>query len=675
MRGLSRWDALALLAVLLLAAALRLSEPGTLEFLHDEAMLSLMAQDLAAGSSIPLTGIPSSVGIPNPPTSVYVMALPYALSRSPQVATLFVAALNVAGVGLLWAVARRWFGAGVALAAGLIYAVNPWALLYSRKIWAQDFQTPLLLLALLLALEGFRAGRRWAQMLSLPVLFFGLQIHFAGWALLPLFAALVITGMKNSPQERREDRETTAGYAAAGAQRRRIVRVQSAWLAAGVLLALLTLLPYAIGLAETLAREPYRLENLLSRGGDRLQLSADALRYSLNLAAGVGLESWIAPQQQADLLARVPPLSALLVITPMLLALGIWAALQKPLGWLLAGWALLPLLVFTPTWTPVYPHYFIAALPGYALLTGMGAVCLFTTLRSVRMGGCIPSLQPVLRPALMTVGAALLISQALWWRGALRYVETTATPYGFGTPMSGLLAVRDALADERDVLVISDGFEIRYDQEAAIWPVMLRGTADCVRTLAGDGLAVFPARPFAALVAPNAPPTPVNNLYSQPDAQVFPLRPGEGVYTLSRFDQPPVWSGPALTPIAPARFGSGAQLTGYHLGADRLYLEWRLPGAAAADYHYFGHLLDARGEKLAQTDSILWPGRFWCADDRVIAWAALPPHTGAVTLRVGLYTLSGNGGFINELLLDESGNPAAAWLDIALDEQLPVFSQ
>ncbi|MBL8163940.1 MAG: glycosyltransferase family 39 protein, partial [Anaerolineae bacterium] len=427
MRGLRRWDVLALLAVLLLAAALRLGEPGVLEFLHDEAMLSLMAQDMAAGGSIPLTGIPSSVGIPNPPTSVYVMALPYALSHSPQFATLFVAALNVIGVGLLWGIARRWFGAGVALAAGLIYAVNPWALLYSRKIWAQDFQTPFILLALLLALYGFREGRRWAQVLCLPVLFFGLQIHFAAWALLPLFIVLIVRGL------RRRD-----GIVAAA-----II---------GILLALLTLLPFALGLADTLAREPYRLENLLNRGGGGLSLSADALRYSLNLASGLGLETWVAPQQQVDLLAQIAAPSALLVVALALLVIGTWAVLRRPLGWLLIAWALLPLLVFTPTWTPVYPHYFITALPAYALLMGVGAVYVFTVLRSVRMG-CIPSLRPILRPALMTVGAALLITQVLYWRGVLRYVETTATPYGFGTPMSGLLAVRDALADEDDVLV------------------------------------------------------------------------------------------------------------------------------------------------------------------------------------------------------------------------------
>jgi hypothetical protein len=647
---------LALLAVLLLAAALRLGEPGVLEFLHDEAMLSLMAQEMAAGGGIPLTGIPSSVGIPNPPTSVYVMALPYALAHSPQVATLFVAALNVVGVGLLWGIARRWFGAGVALAAGLIYAVNPWALLYSRKIWAQDFQTPFILLALLLALYGFREGRRWAQVLCLPVLFFGLQIHFAAWALLPLFVILVLRGL-----------------------RRRDGRSPVPTILVSIGLAALILLPFAVGLADMLAREPQRLDTLLNRGGGGLSLSADALRYSVNLATGLGLESWLAPQQQAELLARVPAPSALLVIDAALLLLGGWAALRRPLGWLLVAWALLPLLVFTPTWTPVYPHYFITALPAYALLLGMGAVYAYARLQDGlrrNIGRKRQCLVPTddrqwglvsLRLVLFTLGAGLLLTQVLWWRGLLRYVETTATPYGFGTPMSGLLAVRNALAAEDDVLVISDGFEVRYDQEAAIWPVMLRGTADCVRTITGDGLAVFPARPFAVLVAPNALPDPVNNLYRQPDAQTFPLRPGEGVYTLARFAQPPDWDAPALTPIAPAQFGGGAQLTGYHLSADRLYLEWLLPGPVAADYHYFGHLLDARGEKLAQADSILWPGRFWCAGDRVISWVALPPHDAAVTtLRVGLYTLSGEGGFANEPLLDAAGNPVAAWLDIPL---------
>ncbi|MCA9913388.1 MAG: glycosyltransferase family 39 protein, partial [Anaerolineae bacterium] len=195
-------DWLLLALVLLCAAVVRFGQPGIVEFFHDDAMLSTLAQNMAAGEYFPVTGINSSVGIPNPPTSVYVMALPFFFDSNPMTAILFVMGLNVLGVGILWLIAQRYFGRTVALVAGLSYALSPWAALYSRKIWAQDFHTPFVLLGILLGLYGFWEAQRrsetehprwrlssheWAQIFTLPVLLFAFQIHFAAWALIPVY--------------------------------------------------------------------------------------------------------------------------------------------------------------------------------------------------------------------------------------------------------------------------------------------------------------------------------------------------------------------------------------------------------------------------------------------------------------------------------------------------------
>ena len=134
-----RADLLALLLILFAAAAMRLGRSGVVEYFHDDAMLTTLALEMAAGERFPLTGILSSTGIPNPPTSVYVMAIPFSLSSDPNAAIHFIMLLNVGGVGLLWLMARRYFGRRAALIAGLAYAVNPWAVLFSRKIWAPGF--------------------------------------------------------------------------------------------------------------------------------------------------------------------------------------------------------------------------------------------------------------------------------------------------------------------------------------------------------------------------------------------------------------------------------------------------------------------------------------------------------------------------------------------------------
>jgi hypothetical protein len=634
----TRRDLIGLALVLVVATILRLGEPGMVEFLHDEAYLSLLAQDLVAGGPIPVTGIPSSVGIPNPPISLYVMAIPYALSSSPLIATLFIAVLNVAGVGLLWLMGHRYLRRNVALLTGLAYAVNPWAVLYSRKIWAQDFHTPFVLLGLLVGLHGFVEGKRWAQALCLPLLFLAFQIHFAAWALLPLYPWLLWRGRN---------------------------RLSHGALTLSVILAVLTLAPFLIGLSRTIEQEPYRISNAFDGQGRVVILEAAALVNNVRMATGVGLETWVAPEQQAHLLASLPNFQLLWFVAIGLATLaGLIAVWAKPEWRVMSGfvnlWVLAPLVVFTPTWTRVYPHYFTASIPALSLAFGMGVVSCSGYLKALLRF-------PLTASLVLAVLGLVLLTQALWWRGLLRYVDVTNTPAGYGTPIRYLLDVRDALAESDDVIVVSDGFEALYDQEPAAWPVLLRDTATCVRTITGDALAVFPNHPFAVLVAPNAPDNPVDGLYETNNPLALSLRPEAGAYTLHHFERAPDWSGPPLNEIVPVRFDNGAHLTRYRLDADRMYLEWQLPGPVSKDYHYFGHFLDADGERVGQRDNLLWPGRFWCEGDRLITWADVDLPGGVEMLRIGLYALEG-GGVVNSSVLDDAGNPVASWADIALQQ-------
>ncbi len=623
---------LSLLLILMAAAFVRFSYPGTVEFKHDEATLSLLALDWLHGGAFPVTGMPSSVGIPNAPASVYVIALPFGLGLDALGATLFIAALNVAGVGLLWWLAYRYIGFAPALIAGLIYALNPWAILYSRKIWAQDFHTPLLLLALMLGLLGFWERKRWAQVLCLPVFLFALQIHFAGWVLLPLYGWLLLTsGRRISP----------------------LALMVSALLGIGVLI------PFGLGIQQTMESEPERITNVLNRSGsdDGLSLSPDALVYTLALSTGTGIENEVAAPQFEPSLPRLTEIWITLIGGAAIIGLiAVWWR-----DWRLAGlvwlWAALPLLAFTPQWTAIYPHYFIASIPAYALLVGIGVGVPFAQIKSLRF----------IRGAVIALFCLLPLSQGLYWYELIAYLDTTYTPGGFGPPLADLLAARDALTGEDDVVILSDGFERLYDQEPVIWSVLLDSRADCVRTLDGnDSKALFPAGAFAVLTAPNAPENPVGGLYGAGQPEIYQLRPGEGDYTLHRFAAAPAWDGPVLAQIAPLRFDNGAQLTGYYLSGNQVYLDWKLSGPVDADYQFFVHLLDASGERIAQQDSRFWPGRFWCAGDRLITWTAMEIPAGTETLRVGLYRLV-NGGFVNSNLLDSAGNVLNPWADIPLN--------
>lgn len=186
------WEWIGLLLILAAGAWLRLSHLELLEFQRDEAhALELALQWLRAGN-LPLAGLVSSTGVTNPPLFVYLIAPLVAISHNPVEVSGGMALLNVAAVGLCWYACRRYSGAVCALVAAAMFAVSPWAVIFSRKIWAQDL-IPLLATATLWAVSALCLGRRkraifWVACLPLALA----QIHFAGLALVATIAVILL---------------------------------------------------------------------------------------------------------------------------------------------------------------------------------------------------------------------------------------------------------------------------------------------------------------------------------------------------------------------------------------------------------------------------------------------------------------------------------------------------
>src|SRR5258708_11766182 len=183
-----------LAAILILAAVLRLGWPGVVEFKRDEANLSVLTLDLVHGRNFPLLGIDSSVGIRNAPMNVYALVPPYLLSSNPVLATEYVGLLNVIAVLLVYGLARRYYGVLPAVMAGLLYAGSPWAVIYSRKIWAPDMLPVCVLLTIGTGLLGLIAGERCADLAHLPLLAITGQIHYVTFVLIPISLYLIYVG-------------------------------------------------------------------------------------------------------------------------------------------------------------------------------------------------------------------------------------------------------------------------------------------------------------------------------------------------------------------------------------------------------------------------------------------------------------------------------------------------
>lgn len=657
-----RGEWLALALILLLVAALRMGAPGISEFKRDEANMMARALDLARGRELPLLGLSSSVNVPNPPVSVYLFAVPFLFSDSPLPATLYVGALNVVAVALTWALGRRYVSARAALIAALLYTASPWGAIYARKLWAQDLLPPFAVLTVFTALLGYAENRRWARIAHWPLLALTVQIHYAAASLIPLSALTLALWSR---------------------------RVRRRELAAGLLLAALTLLPATIGAYRDGWLSPDTWRERVQTDPDHARVfSSRALEHAWLIVAGTDIHALAGPEQFRAYRATVPDADPLFALIPLAATLtAAWwlgrAGVRRSIAdfglrianlivrnlrvlakvspsdipakeerdgvqIVLAAWLIVPVLLFTWEWTEVVAHYFIPLMPAAYLLAGAGV--------DAGMGALgAPRLRRALSAGVAALLALIVALQVYAFAALLDFVDGRATPGGFGTPLHYLLDIRaEILArSPADVIVISDQEVAPFDEIPAVWGALL-DPLPSVRFVDGTRTAVFPAGDALELIAP------VPGLRTcldaacldAPETDVFPLRPGEPPYALRpAADTLPLTD---MTPIAPVRFANSATLTGYALDAGSVALVWELNGPGSADAQAFVHALDASGARLAQADRPAWPGRYWRAGDRLVLWfdLILPPQ--AASLYAGMYTIEGEA-FRNVEVLDEAG--------------------
>jgi dolichyl-phosphate-mannose-protein mannosyltransferase len=169
-----------------LGAALRLYRLDAMEFKFDEQQgLTLAAQLLAdrpwaTGTSWPTHGMVSSHGVGNAPLFTWIVALLWSVAGNPVGVVALIAAMNAGCLYPLWRWARRHMDEERALLMLAIFAVSPFAVLFSRKIWTQDLLLPGIT-TLLWAIEWLRGDRAWRGLavLGLAALLIG-QLHQAG---------------------------------------------------------------------------------------------------------------------------------------------------------------------------------------------------------------------------------------------------------------------------------------------------------------------------------------------------------------------------------------------------------------------------------------------------------------------------------------------------------------
>lgn len=370
--------------ILILAAAgyLRLHNLHTSPIQNDQSILLSIAMRWVNGGMIPLAANKSSAGIMNPPLIVYLLSLPLFIQPTLMAVHVFLALLGVGAVALLLS-AHRLFGWRVVLLAGLLFAVNPWAVHYSRFIWNPN-PTPFFSTLLLLSLIVYIAGKPETSSATKPTTYlwvvqpiaFSLmvavvalaaitQVHLSGLVLIPTVSLIAIVFWRRwlfSPQ---------------------------AWagLVAGGLLALALYAPFleyerAVGFTDLQATLT-ALTGGNSPNGDvgEPETNAAALLLAQDLATGDNISD-ITTITNSPVLSGLNLISSLLffasliytILTPFLWR---WRHPQQPLPprqrilVIIALWLTVPILLYLRHTIYLQNYYFLYLFPAPFLAAGL----------------------------------------------------------------------------------------------------------------------------------------------------------------------------------------------------------------------------------------------------------------------------------------------------------------
>ena len=173
-----------LIAILVLAAVLRLSRLELVPMTNEMAGSGLTANMVVAsspGTGWPLAGALTE-GVRGSSLFIYLVSLPNQLIWHPLTGVVLVALLNVWAVFLAYRLADRLFGHRAALAAGLLLACSPWAVVYSRQLWAGSCLAVVSLWLIGMSLTWLSEGGSGRLVRMLVLGFLIPQLHYSGLA-------------------------------------------------------------------------------------------------------------------------------------------------------------------------------------------------------------------------------------------------------------------------------------------------------------------------------------------------------------------------------------------------------------------------------------------------------------------------------------------------------------
>ncbi|MCL4459168.1 MAG: glycosyltransferase family 39 protein [Chloroflexi bacterium] len=631
-------DGLILFIIMGLAAYTHLSHMDLVEFKGDESLVCNLAVAFLEGKHLPLIGIPSSVGIANPPAFVYLMAIPLAITRDAALATGFVGLLNVLAVGLCYRFCSEYFGRRMAQIASLLFAVNPSIVLFSRKIQSQDVLALFTLLFISSIFAFAVKGQSRGLILSFFWLALLLQLHFAAVGLIPLLVLVLF-----------------------------LFRAKIAALVSSAAIFALTFLPYGYW---QLTHDWLDVKTALSLAKSPAQVDLQAARWAVGLLADPAYHS-VTGESYEKFIAQMPNFAWLYRGEMILFLAGLgylgyrWLKRdesRRKFGLLLL-WGIVPVLFFSRHSMPIYPHYLLIVYPMPFIAIGilLGHILEWA---SSRWEG-FPSLLGIKSIVTRFSTRAILVCSILFlvtlvgiqiyaFSFYISFIDRESTIGGYGIPLKYLVNVlQQARAlnatPDAPLYVAASGSDLRESlsflaqgRPALRWfnansgfllPPEGSGETLYLLTDEQSRLASFLERGFSdRLVGVAGRP-------GNPTAFKF--------YRLGVKDVLKPGNDHSLSLTLP----NGLRLLGYRLerqvqaGDILLFvLYWKITQTrpvSSEEYVFFAHLLDTKWQKWGGYDGQGYPLPDWQRGDVVLSWFPIRVNPGALLgqywLQFGMY--------------------------------------
>jgi len=324
---------------LLLGIGLRLWRPDLGQINFDESNVASLIGDWKYGGAFPLVGTVSSYGFRAAQGWPWFAALGLLPTDDPYALLAIGIGAGVAGFIACWWVARRWLGPWGGVAAALFHGTMFYCVLLERGAWQPVFlQAPMALCLDALLRLGVQR-KPWALAAACGWLGVLVSVHYTAIAFV-----LVVP--------------LAAWYA------RSMLRFRH--LAAAALVGLLPLMPFLVYQANPTVHFNEVTELLsLSRGTSTFDF--DTVTSTIQIAttdgaAGLGGHAW------GEMAAERGRWTNLTLLGPLLAACGlVVAVIRRPggaTGYLIAAWALAPIVAYLRHSAPVIFHYMFLEFPG-----------------------------------------------------------------------------------------------------------------------------------------------------------------------------------------------------------------------------------------------------------------------------------------------------------------------